>query len=109
MHLPVTLAFDLRRAGLALLGAMSLAVAALNAQPTAVFALPNCNVPEPPPTCDPIGPTGTLTSISRVPAGVKVHVSLAIRVPLPTTLYGYIVGGPVTTVTASTRSLDVTI
>jgi hypothetical protein len=95
--------FGLRRACLALLGAVLLGLGMFSAEPPLALA---CNVLEP---CDPPGPGGTLTSVSRVPAGVRLQGNLTILTKVPATLYGYVTSGPVTTVSTSTRAFDFTI
>jgi hypothetical protein len=94
---------SLRRPWLALLGAVVLGFATFSAQPPPAHA---CGVLEP---CEPPGPGGTLTSVSRVPAGVRFQGNLSITTRVPATLYGYVTYGPVTTVTTSTRAFDFTI
>jgi hypothetical protein len=95
--------FGLLRPWLALLGAVVLGFATFSAQPPPAHA---CGVLEP---CELPGPGGTLTSVSRVPAGVRLQGNLSITTKVPATLYGYVTYGPVTTVTTSTRAFDFTI
>src|SRR3954452_15425677 len=95
--------FGLRRACLALLGAVRLGLAMFSTEPPLAHA---CGALEP---CDPQGPGGTLTAVSRVPAGVRLQGNLTTLTKVPATLYGYVTSGPVTTVSTSSRAFDFTI
>ena len=95
--------FGLRRPCLALLGAVALGFATFSAQPPPAHA---CNVAEP---CEAPEPGGTLTSVTRVPAGVRFQGNLSIQTKVPATVWGHVTYGPVTSVTTSTRKFDFTI